>query len=69
MGVRRRGLWTVIGLAAVVALLAGPGTAGAAQPAPAEQSYRVEGVRDRAARSAVAATGAAVELGSGRRWS
>ena len=62
MGVRRRGLWTVIGLAAVVALLAGPGTAGAAQPAPAEQSYRVEGVRDRAARSAVAATGAAVEL-------
>ena len=62
MGARRRGLWTVIGLAAVVALLAGPGTAGAAQPAPAEQSYRVEGVRDRAARSAVAATGAAVEL-------
>jgi carboxypeptidase T len=62
MGAQRRGLGTVIGLAAVMALLAGPGTAGAAQPAPAEQSYRVEGVRDRAARSAVAATGAAVEL-------
>jgi carboxypeptidase T len=63
MGARRRGLGIVIGLVAVVALLAGPGAAGAAtQPAAAEQSYRVEGVRDRAARSAVAATGAAVEL-------
>jgi carboxypeptidase T len=63
MGSRRRGLGIVIGLAAVVALLAGPGTAGAAtQPAATERSYRVEGVRDRAARSAVAGTGAAVEL-------
>ena len=58
----RRGLRMMLGLAAVVALLAGPGTAGAAQPGATEQSYRVEGVRDRAARSAVAATGAAVEL-------
>jgi carboxypeptidase T len=63
MGTRRRGLGIVTVLVAVVALLAGPATAGAAtQPAAAERSYRVEGVRDRAARSAVAATGAAVEL-------
>ena len=63
MGARRWGLGIVIGLVAVVALLAGPGAAGAAtQPAASEQSYRVEGVRDRVARSAVAATGAAVEL-------
>ncbi|HWC41978.1 MAG TPA: M14 family metallopeptidase, partial [Actinomycetota bacterium] len=41
---------------------AGPGTAGAAQPAASERSYRVEGVADRAARTAVAGTGAAVEL-------
>ena len=61
----RRGLRMMLGLAAVVALLAGPGTAGAAQPGATEQSYRVEGVRDRAARSAVAATGAAVELVQG----
>jgi murein tripeptide amidase MpaA len=52
----------VAGLVAVVALLAGPGTAGAAQPAAGERSYRVEGVADRAARTAVARTGAAVEL-------
>jgi murein tripeptide amidase MpaA len=52
----------VVGLAAVVALVAGPGTAGAAQPAASERSYRVEGVADRAARTAVAGTGAAVEL-------
>lgn len=62
MGRRRRGLSMVAGLAAVVALLAGPGTAGAAQPAASERSYRVEGVADRAARTAVARTGAAVEL-------
>jgi hypothetical protein len=31
MAARRRGLGMVVGLAAVVALLAGPGTAGAAQ--------------------------------------
>ena len=43
MGARRRGLSMVAGLAAVVALLAGPGTAGAAQPAAGERSYRVEG--------------------------
>src|SRR5215211_7801039 len=54
MGRRRRGLSVVAGLAAVVALLAGPGTAGAAQPAASERSYRVEGVADRAARTAVA---------------
>jgi murein tripeptide amidase MpaA len=53
------------GLAAVVALLAGPGTAGAAQPAASERSYRVEGVADRAARTTVARTGAAVELVQG----
>jgi len=62
MGSRRRGLGIVIGLAAVVALLAGPGTAVAAPPAATERSYRVEGVADRAARTAVARTGAAVEL-------
>src|SRR5215211_2858771 len=62
MGRRRRGLSVVAGLAAVVALLAGPGTAGAAQPAASERSYRVEGVADRAARTVVARTGAAVEL-------
>jgi carboxypeptidase T len=62
MGARRRGLGMVAGLAAVVSLLAGPGTAGAAQPAATERSYRVEGVADRAARTAVAGTGAAVEL-------
>jgi carboxypeptidase T len=68
MRARRRGLGIVFGLAVVVALLAAPGAAGAgtgaaaAQPTLSERSYRVEGVRDRAARSAVAATGAAVEL-------
>jgi len=61
MTARRRGPGIVIGLLAVVALLAGPATAGAATP-PAERSYRVEGVADRAARTAVARTGAAVEL-------
>jgi len=62
MAARRRGPGIVIGLLAVVALLAGPSTAGAATPPAAERSYRVEGVRDRAARTAVARTGAAVEL-------
>jgi hypothetical protein len=62
MAARRRGPGIVIGLLAVVALLAGPATAGAATPQAAERSYRVEGVRDRAARTAVARTGAAVEL-------
>ena len=65
MGARRRGLGMVAGLVAMVALLAGPGTAGAAQPNAAERSYRVEGVADRAARTAVARTGAAVELVQG----
>ena len=62
MAARRRGPGIVIGLLAVAALLAGPATAGAATPPAAERSYRVEGVADRAARSAVAGTGAAVEL-------
>jgi carboxypeptidase T len=62
MAARRRGPGIMIGLLAVVALLAGPATAGAATPPAAERSYRVEGVRDRAARTAVARTGAAVEL-------
>jgi carboxypeptidase T len=63
MGAHRRIVRIVTGLAAVVVLLAVPGTgAGAAQPAETERSYRVEGVADRAARSAVARTGAAVEL-------
>ena len=61
MAARGRGSRIVTGLLAVVALLAGTGAA-AAQPAAAERSYRVEGVPDRAARSAVARTGAAVEL-------
>jgi hypothetical protein len=63
MGARRRVVRIVTGLVAVVVLLAVPGAgAGAAQPAETERSYRVEGVADRAARSAVARTGAAVEL-------
>jgi carboxypeptidase T len=63
MGAHRRIVRIVTGLAAVVVLLAVPGTgAGAAQPAETGRSYRVEGVADRAARSAVARTGAAVEL-------
>jgi len=62
MVARRRGPGIVIGLLAVAALLAGPATAGAATPPAAERSYRVEGVGDRAARTAVARTGAAVEL-------
>ena len=44
MAARRRGPGIVIGLLAVVALLAGPATAGAATPPAAERSYRVEGV-------------------------
>ena len=43
MAARRRGPGIVIGLLAVVALLAGPATAGAATPQAAERSYRVEG--------------------------
>ena len=62
MGARRRVREIVTGLVAVAVLLAVPGAAGAAQPAASERSYRVEGVADRAARSAVAGTGAAVEL-------
>jgi carboxypeptidase T len=63
MGARRRVVRIVTGLVAIVVLLAVPGAgAGVAQPAETERSYRVEGVRDRAARSAVAGTGAAVEL-------
>jgi carboxypeptidase T len=62
MGTRRRIPRIVSGLAVVATLLAVPVAAGAAEPAASERSYRVEGVRDRAARSAVAATGAAVEL-------
>jgi carboxypeptidase T len=58
----RRGVPRMLaGLLAVAVLLAVSGTAGA-QPAATERSYRVEGVTGRAARSAVAATGAAVEL-------
>ena len=62
MGTRRRVREIVTGLVAVAVLAAVPGVAGAAQPAAGERSYRVEGVADRAARSAVAGTGAAVEL-------
>ena len=63
----RRGVPGVAGLLAVAMLLAVPGAAAggsgaAVQPAATERSYRVEGVRGRAARSAVAGTGAAVEL-------
>ena len=57
MGTRRRVREIVTGLVAVAVLAAVPGVAGAAQPAAAERSYRVEGVADRAARSAVAGTG------------
>jgi carboxypeptidase T len=61
----RRGVVGILaGLLAVAVLLAVSGTAGA-QPAATERSYRVEGVTGRAARSAVAATGAAVELAQG----
>ena len=64
MGARRRVRRVLTGLVAAAVLLGVPGAvgAGAAQPAARERSWRVEGVTGRTARSAVAATGAAVEL-------
>jgi murein tripeptide amidase MpaA len=64
MGARRRVRRVLTGLVVMAVLLAVPGAvgAGAAQPAERERSWRVEGVSGRAARSAVATTGAAVEL-------
>lgn len=60
---RRRIQAIAAAVLALTALLAGTGTAAGA-PAPEDEarSYRVEGVADESARSAVAGTGAAIEL-------
>src|SRR4029450_10852722 len=63
----RRGVVGILaGLLAVTAPLAVSAPAGA-QPEATERSYRVEGVTGRAARSAVAATGAGSSWRSGGR--